>query len=203
MSIDISNVSYLCFRLAPFIIVCYFVLQSILNWDLKGLIYLVGLLFSSVLLIMLNGPMKYLFQSNFETSIANPKCIAISIGENGNMLSNIPLSISVYSYTFFYLLTFIISLGAEINTSLQQNIPLLILFPSLILLEYFWLSINNCVIQPYFYITCSIVVSSLIGVCWSMIIISVKNNDLMYTSKNGIESCSRPSKTLFKCKPRK
>ena len=36
MGIDITNVSYLSFRMAPFIIVCFFILQSLLNWDLKG-----------------------------------------------------------------------------------------------------------------------------------------------------------------------
>ena len=37
----------------------------------------------------------------------NPKCSIISLGDNGNVLSDIPLSIAVYSYTFFYMLIFI------------------------------------------------------------------------------------------------
>ena len=45
----------------PFIIVSYFVLQSLLNWDLKGVVYLAGLLFCSVAIVMLNGPMKRFF----------------------------------------------------------------------------------------------------------------------------------------------
>ena len=52
MGIDITNVSYLAFRMAPFIIVCYFILQSLLNWDLKGIIYLAGLLFCSVAIVL-------------------------------------------------------------------------------------------------------------------------------------------------------
>ena len=44
---DIGNVSYLAFRMAPFIIVSFFVLQSILNFEIKGIIYIYGLLIIS------------------------------------------------------------------------------------------------------------------------------------------------------------
>jgi hypothetical protein len=30
---------------------------------------------------------------------------------------------------------------------------------------------------------------------------SIKNPDLMYLSKSGVEVCSRPSKTYFSCTP--
>ena len=44
MDFNIINILYMFFRLAPFIIVSYFTLQSIFNQDLKGVIYLIGLL---------------------------------------------------------------------------------------------------------------------------------------------------------------
>lgn len=196
------NIFYLGFRLSPFIIVSFFVLQSILNWDLKGLIYLVGLVVCTIVIILLNSPMHFLFHvdNNIQKPI-NVKCTTITLGDGEHStISDIPLSISVFSYTFAYLLTFIIYLGGM--SSLQQNIPMLILFPLLFCSECFWLCIHNCIIQPYFFITCSMIVSSIIGIGWAMIIISTKNNDLMYASKNGNDVCSRPSKTMFKCKPK-
>ena len=44
MDFNLINILYMFFRLAPFIIVSYFTLQSIFNQDLKGVIYLIGLL---------------------------------------------------------------------------------------------------------------------------------------------------------------
>ena len=43
MDFNIINILYMFFRLAPFIIVSYFTLQSIFNQDLKGVIYLIGI----------------------------------------------------------------------------------------------------------------------------------------------------------------
>ena len=217
MGIDITNVSYLSFRMAPFIIVCYFILQSLLNWDLKGIIYLAGLLFCSVAIVLLNGPMKYFFPEPHDKNLPDAKCSIISLGDGGNLLSSIPLSIAVYSYTFFYMLIFIFNLGnksdnkgilsnasfsgADLNTAFQQNIPTLILFPLLCILEICWIMINNCVYEPWFYITCSIAVGCVFGVLWGVLITSLNNPNLMYLSKSGVEVCSRPSKTYFSCRP--
>ena len=44
MDINLVSIVYLFFRLAPFIIVCFFTLNSIINQDLRGLMYLCGLL---------------------------------------------------------------------------------------------------------------------------------------------------------------
>jgi hypothetical protein len=44
MEVNLLSISYLFFRLAPFIIVCFFTLNSLFNQDLRGIIYLCGLL---------------------------------------------------------------------------------------------------------------------------------------------------------------
>ena len=44
-------------------------------------------------------------------------------------------------------------------------------------------------------------VGALFGSVWAIIITSLKNPNLMYLSKSGVEVCSRPSKTYFSCKP--
>ena len=217
MGIDITNVSYLSFRMAPFIIVSYFILQSLLNWDLKGIIYLAGLLFCSLAIVLLNGPMKFFFPEPANRDLPDGRCSIISLGDGGNLLSSIPLSVAVYSYTFFYMLIFIFNLGnksdnkgvlgssslsgSDLNAAFQQNIPTLVVFPLLCILEVSWILMNKCVYEPMFFITCSIVVGSVFGVLWGILITSLKNPDLMYLSKSGVEVCSRPSKTYFSCRP--
>ena len=44
MDLNLVSIVYLFYRLAPFIIVCFFTLNSIINQDLRGLMYLSGLL---------------------------------------------------------------------------------------------------------------------------------------------------------------
>lgn len=214
MGISIGNVSYLAFRMAPFIIVSFFVLQSLLNWDLKGIIYLAGLLFATVSVLLLKGPIESLNDTS-ETKISpNAQCTTISLGDSGSALSSIPLSISTYSYTFFYMLIFIFNLGngsskgvlggklnsTDLNTAFRQNIPTMIIFPALIILEVLWQISNNCASNPTFSITGAIVIGGAVGVLWAIMITSLQNNDLMYLSKSGVETCSRPSKTYFSCK---
>ena len=55
MELNIITIIYLFFRLAPFIIVCFFSLQSIFNQDLKGFIYLVGLLIACFVSTMIGS----------------------------------------------------------------------------------------------------------------------------------------------------
>ena len=55
VQLNIVSLIYLFFRLAPFIIVSYFALQSLFNQDLKGVIYLVGLLIASVVTILVGN----------------------------------------------------------------------------------------------------------------------------------------------------
>jgi hypothetical protein len=215
MKIGISNILYLAFRLAPFIIVCYFILQSLLNWDLKGLVYLVGLIFASVLSI--------LFGNNGITNkelidIPNPRCYIITLDE-GKPLSNIPLSIVTFSYTFFYLFIFMINLAnnatngvfsknagtrQNLNMIIQQNTPMLILFPLLIILEIFWIMANNCIVQQNWFISIlsAILIGGGVGVGWAMFVTYLKKPELQYINKSGLEVCSQPSKTLYRCRPK-
>ena len=49
MEANLYNLFYLFFRLSPFIVACFFSLISIFNSDMKGLIYLVGLIFTTAI----------------------------------------------------------------------------------------------------------------------------------------------------------
>jgi hypothetical protein len=169
ISLDISNVFYLCFRLGPFLVVSYFLFQSVLNWELRGIIYLCGLLLTAGLAYLCNGPVNSLFPPEADYIFAqNAKCNVISLGENGRLLSQIPLSVCVYAYTFSYLLMFLVGNPAAASTSVQltQSIPTLVLFPALCGLEIFWIVANNCVPQPLFSILAAVLISGAVGVIW-------------------------------------
>ena len=216
MGMNIGNVSYLAFRMAPFIIVSFFVLQSFLNVDIKGIIYLAGLLMVCTIITYMNGIVGSMVDTTDNTDpLPNPKCSIITLGEAGGYLSKIPLSLTVYSFTFFYLLIFVMNTAStstkgvldpnsvsskSINTVLQQNAPLFIVFPLLIILETIWLITHNCVQNMLIRGGISIILGGIGGVFWALIISSVGNPSLQYLSKSGADVCSRPSKSLYRCK---
>ena len=100
MEINITKALYLFLRLSPFIVVCYFTLMSIFNQDIKGLIYLAGLMFTCAAAVGLN---KF-FSTDITDTAMNMECKITSLGTNDDSLSKIPLGILTLAYTFFYLL---------------------------------------------------------------------------------------------------
>lgn len=216
MGMNIGNICYLAFRMAPFIIVSFFVLQSILNVDIKGIIYLAGLLMICTIITYMNGIVNSIIDTtDTDNPLPNPKCSIITLGEAGGYLSKIPLSLTVYSFTFFYLLIFIMNTAStntkgvldpkslsskSINTVLQQNAPIFIIFPLLIILESIWLLTYNCVQNILIRGGIAIILGSIWGTIWALIISSSGNPNLQYLSKSGVDVCNRPSKSLYKCK---
>ena len=245
MALNIVELPYLIFRLAPIIIVSFFILQSLLMWDLRGVLYLCGLMLTCVLTIFLSKVLN-MFSKNNNAPVAghaapastatvapintpNYKCRTITLGENGEYYSKIPLNLVVYSFTFFYLLIFILNLAnpksttvgilntkdytqEKINQALLQNIPVLIIFPLLIIIEFIWLSINKCIegnndinsynIYLFTYLLAGIVIGGGGGVAWAVMITSVGVPSLQYIISGNSNTCSRPSRTTFRCRPR-
>jgi len=163
------------------------------------------------------------------TYTPNYKCRTITLGENGEYYSKIPLNLVVYSFTFFYLLIFILNLAnpksttvgilntehytqEKINQALLQNIPVLVIFPLLIIIEFIWLSINKCIdgnndsgnydIYLFRYLLGGIVIGGGGGVAWAVMITSVGVPSLQYIISGNSNTCSRPSRTTFRCRPK-
>ena len=195
MELNLINILYMFFRLAPFIIVSYFTLQSLFNQDLKGVMYLIGLLIASFATYMvgsilptqepnpLNAPSKY--------SIA--KCSQLTLG-NGGPISKLPLSQTVFGYTLAYLSYFI-----GVNNLQTQNIATFVIFPLVIIADMFWSSSNLCSTPKY--LLTALIIGGIMGVLWAMMVDSFGIPNLAYFS--GISNkdvCSQPSKSLYRCR---
>ena len=218
MNVNISNILYIAFRLAPFIIVCFFTLESFLNWNIKGIVYLCGLLVACVVIVLVSNAFGN--GSTPESGVDNNICSSISLGQGGSLLSKLPLSTAVFSYTFFYLFTFIFNLARQSSYSskkpigknnafnqrgvlqniLVQNLPALILFPLLLVIDAIWNVMNGC--SPWYNILVSTAISGAIGVAWASVIASTGNPSLMYLSNSMGDVCSKPTETMFRCRTR-
>ena len=129
MELNLINILYMFIRLAPFIIVSYFTLQSIFNQDLKGVMYLLGLLLASFATVMVASILPdATSDENAPTQIkySIAKCSQLTLG-NGGPISKLPLSQTVFGYTLSYLSYFI-----GVNNLQTQNIATYILFPLVI-----------------------------------------------------------------------
>jgi hypothetical protein len=198
MELNLITLSYLFFRLAPFIIVSYFSLSSIFNQDLKGLIYLVGLLLATFVTIIVGNtlPIDFTIGTDMEGTdtpkVVNGVCNMITIGKDGSF-SRIPLGLSMLTYTLIYLVYII-----AINHIEMSNLPTLIILPLLILGDLIWNITNNC--YTIFGLALSIACGGLMGWAWGAIVESFKQPRLFFLNVGGDKTvCHRPSKQLFKC----
>lgn len=197
-NLNIVSIAYISFRLAPFILVCFFSLSSVFNQDLKGVMYLSGLLFTSFLAVIIGNAGQSTFERTSE-GIEDPiyedttrVCNLLNLTKNGP-ISNLPLSQVVFSYTAGYL-------GYVIYTySLySQNIPTLIVFPTLIISDIVWNLRNQCA-KP-FSLLAAMVIGLGGGIGWAAMISSFKLANLQYFSGlSNKESCTVAAKQTLKC----
>jgi len=189
MDLNIVSYTYLFLRLAPFFLVCFFTLSSILNQDFKGLVYIAGLLLTSFTSILLgNGLSDFIPKTDDKPAICN----MISIGSTTD-ISKLPLGQVVISYTFGYLLYPLVYYNI-----FQKNIPTLIFFPLLMLFDIIWNVQNSC--YTPIQLVLSIIIGGFLGILWGYIIDKAKNPALQYFAGNSNgEVCSAPSNTTFKC----
>lgn len=203
-SYNIFNVVYLIFRLAPIIFISYFLLQSMFNLDPRGAIYLVGL----VLTTIINVSVSYLLDKGLGDTAILPthRCNTFYLGAipaDGLIqpLSKSPLNIQVYAYTLAYLLTSFTAPPVSRENALialQQNIIILVIFPLLLVLETFWLLNNSC--NDLVFIMISLGIGICGGVAWAYIMRATKRADLQYMNIGNVEVCSRPTKTIYRCR---
>jgi hypothetical protein len=206
MEANLYNLFYLFFRLSPFIVACFFSLISIFNSDMKGLIYLVGLIFTTAItwifgrsiitpknldMMDIEFPEKAENPIQTETNGIPQVCNFLSLG-GFHSFSKVPLGLAVLSYTFFYLLYTIASYHMEIF-----NIPTLILFPVLILADIWWNISNGCF--PVVSCILSLIVAGGLGVGWSAFVQKNMPNMQYLMVGSNRQMCMKPSETYFTC----
>jgi len=130
MEINLTNVVYLFLRLSPFIIVGYFILQSLFESSTKGLFYLAGLLMTTIVTILASR------NEMFKYGADNLACKGATLG-NGQ-ISYLPLSQTTLMYSFIYVLTIVNKYG-----SLNMNIGTISSFVLLIFAD--WVGNKNCI----------------------------------------------------------
>jgi hypothetical protein len=136
MELTIKTFLYVFLHLCPLILVCFFTISSIFANDFKGLVFLAGLLFSICIIIIGGNGLSKLFSPEWNQWLlpVNPKsdtlCKVLSFGTGE--LSNLSIGQMVIGFSFFYLLTTILTREDDIISS---NWPTITFFSLLMLAE--------------------------------------------------------------------
>ena len=141
MDIQLTALFYLFLRLAPFILVSYFTLSSVFHSDLKGFVYLIGLLITTIIGSALSSflPMDWLKLPG-ERDFT---CDFLDITKNSRV-TYIPVGSGIITYTFGYLLYTIVKYGSQ-----GQNWPTITFFSILSGIDLFWQLIILVINQLY------------------------------------------------------
>jgi hypothetical protein len=187
MELNITSIIYLALRLSPLIIVCFFLLQSLFNGDIKGLFYLAGLLIALTFTILTSR--FGIFKTQDE---GNDKEMCKTMEFSNSPLSNLPLSQTSLVFTFTYILTVI----AKYNTW-ALNVPTISLFTILIMVDAAWNLSQGC--HNAFNILVAIIIAGLIGFGWGTTLINTGYDITIFQGASDKNLC-KMNPTKFRCR---
>lgn len=207
MELNFATLLLLFLRLSPFVLLCFFSISSIFNNDLKGIVYLVGLLLAAGVSLMAQG-----FVSPGASLDKDGICDIVSIGSG--IFSSIPLGQTILGFTFAYLINSMLNTDRNNPNSsmLTTNWPTIVFFIALIFFDIvmntnIFNSLKGIIGLPNTY--CYTVkqtgfayaIGGVIGLIWAKLIYQTDTPELLYFSKyKNNESCAKASNKTFKCK---
>lgn len=171
--------------IAPYSLIFFFVLLSIFNTNIKGLIYLIGLI---IMLFFSNIVDMYIDKNDDGTNDVICNAFALS----PFLSKSLPFGILVYTYTFTYLFIPMIETG-------MINYPILMFLIIILGTDFVIQNSGSCYRLPA--IMFSIILGLVSGIGWSLFITYVSPSSTYHTDYlSDKQVCSMPSKQKFKCK---
>jgi hypothetical protein len=182
--------------------------------DMKGFIYLAGLMFTIITTILTANSIKVIGQNKlfeiesfisfwglkFNNVPSRCEIISLSVDANNKIVPYspyAPISQVIYSYTFFYFIYII----AWYNLW-DQNVITIILFGLVIIIDWVWNIYNYC--NTFLGVFLAFVIGGGWGFLWAYLIDHSGAVKLQYF--NGLSNrtiCTRPSSQTFICKENK
>ena len=202
MEYSIDAIAHMFFRLSPFILVCFFSLYSIFNKNVKGIIYLAGLLLACFITILLgNFPDIQVIdtKTGFPMTALNKECRMIETTESGP-ISFLPLSQTVLAYTLFFVGYPIIMNDFTQGIFNSRNLTIFVFFVLLIVADYWWNFSKNCF--GFFALLISLIIGGGTGILWGYIIQKSGDNLQLFRSTSTSKSCNNKDKQVHRCRPK-
>ena len=187
LNLDLKNILNLTSALSPLLVAFLLVMISLFNQNVKGLIYLAGILVTSLVNLVVGFTLNQRKYSD-----ASVMCDFIGIPYLTNFI--VPSSSAmVHAFTIAYLLF-------PMYDTKQVNVPLMTVLSLFLVLDGFSKYKNRCTNKMG--ISLGVLLGALMGYSWFAIFKYSGNESLLYYNdlqSNNVQ-CSRPSKQTFKCK---
>ena len=186
IKLTVSNMIQLASALAPILLGFFLVMLSILNQNVKGIVYLAGVLLASVINMFIMNTM----QSPMDKD-ASLSCNIVDLPYLMEFNSPNPSSVFI-AFTFAYLF-----LPMKFNN--QMNFPIICSLAALFAMDGVTKVANSC--TSIAGAVLGALVGFLLGSAWYTVFHSVGADDLLYFDEmeSNAVVCKRPSKQTFKC----
>lgn len=196
--LNLKALLYVAFRFAPFILVSYFIVSSIFNADIRGIVFLGMLLINCFITIALGNMLSDIPFMMVGPATRNKygTCNTMNLTSGGPLSRALPLNINVFAFTFGYLSN-LLAISND-KSLVMRNIPMIIVFSVLIIAQFIWSLSNGC--ASFFGLFVSLCIGFGLGWGFSYFIVQSGISDLQFF--NGIkneEVCSKMSDEFFKC----
>jgi len=189
LQFTMTNIFQFAAFISPFLLGFFLIMSSIFNQDIKGFIYLAGVLIATIINLLLMNIIRH--ESSPHRS---PICdvIDFNIFSSGGSYDNPNLSSAFISFTIAYLLLPMIY-------NKQMNYTVLVFLIALFIINIFTKITNKCTDMAG--ISVGALVGFILGAFWYSLLTVTGNNKLLYfnefVSNNVV--CERPTKQSFKC----
>jgi hypothetical protein len=188
IEVTLTNIFQFGAFISPFLLGFFLILSSIFNQDLKGFVYLAGVLLSSVINILLKNIIRSPMASD-----AEPICSLVKMEIFSDQNFNSPnISSSFLAFTIAYLL-----LPMFYNN--QMNYIVLVFLIVLFVLDTMTKLANKC--TDIMGVSVGALVGFIMGAIWFSMFLSGGQGKLLYFNQEVSNNvvCSKPSNQTFKC----
>jgi len=192
--LGITQVIPFSILMSPLFIASYLLISSFFNKNLKGLLYLIGMV---IAIFFGNVAKQSLKISAPLSSRGNTVCNMFFTFENNDTLSAPDMNVLLISYSMFYIIT---------NMFVNGNVNLwpIVLFSMLIGMTAFYKYNLGCCTSVD--IVSGVLLGLIIGIIYFFIIKSINDatkEDLLYFGKeSAVQEKCKKTQTKFVCKPR-
>ncbi len=187
MKLNFSNIMQFFSAISPILLVFFLVMISIFNSDIKGLVYLGGILTASLINLFVLNTLKIKSKT-----IVPPSCNLIEFPFNLNEYVSPAFNSMFISFTFVYLF-----LPMKFISGI--NYAVLISILSLLVLDAGTKIMGGC--TTFSGVALGTLIGMILGIIYFVLLYNTDHKDLLFfnaePSNNVI--CSRPKKQQFKC----
>ena len=185
----ISNINYALINVfLPIIIISFFLLDSLIYNNIKGIVFLIGLSFTIMATIFVGNSF------NIRPIVSDNEICKTFTFNNLSNYTKLPINPSILIFTTIYLVYTMLK-----NNYVLANLNFIIIMLLIIISDNLWLLQNGC------YSTSQLVMSNGIGIImsllWSYVIHKSNNKSIIYTiGVDSASTCEVPKRKTYKCK---